>query len=287
MGDPLPPALNIPTRVTDLSAVERGSKIIVQFSLPARSTEGLLLKKTGRAELRVANGGEKLFELPVDRPAVRYEFPAAGWIGKDVTLAVRVMGANGRDAGWSNIVAMSVIAPLGTPAALAAKAVPAGVLLTWQGAGARFRIFRRMEREPELLTTTDRHEFVDTTSEYGKTYFYSAQAVDKAESEISREVQITPVDRFPPAVPAGLTAVASAASIELLWERNAEADLAGYRVYRSSGDSPYERISETQESPNYSDRKVESGKQYRYAVSSVDKSGNESERSLPVEATVP
>lgn len=287
MGDPLPPALNIPARVTDLTAIERGAKIIVQFSLPGYSTEGLLLKKIGRAELRVANGGEKLFELPVDQPAVRYEFPAAEWIGKYVTLAVRVMGANGRDAGWSNSVALSVITPLATPAALDAKAVPAGVQLTWRGAGARFRIFRRAEGEPALLTTTDRHDFIDTTSEYAKTYYYSAQALGKAESEVSPEIEITPVDRFPPAVPAGLTAVPSAASIELLWERNTEPDLAGYRVYRSSGDGPYQRISETQESPNYSDRKVESGKLYRYAVSSVDKSGNESEKSTPVEAPVP
>jgi fibronectin type 3 domain-containing protein len=278
--------LNIPTKVTDLSAVEQGSKIIVQFSAPRRSTEGLVLKKAVRAELRVMNGGEKLFELPVDRPVVRYELPATEWIGKNVTLAVRVMGANARDAGWSNTVSLGVVAPLPTPDALTAQAVPTGVQLTWRGSGVRFRIFRRTQSEPELLTTTVQHEFIDTTSEYGKTYHYSVQALDKSESEVSPEFAITPADRFAPAVPAGLTAVISTASIELVWERNTEADLAGYRVYRAEDDAIYQLISGTQEAPNYSDRKIESGKRYRFSVTAIDQNGNESEKSPPVEVTV-
>lgn len=286
IGDPLPPALNIPTQVTDLSAVEQGSKIVVQFSLPRRSTEGLVLKKTVRAELRVTNGGEKLFDLPVDRPVVRYELPATEWIGKNVTLAVRVMGANGRDAGWSNTVALGVVAPLASPEALTAQAVPTGVQLTWRGSGVRFRIFRRTQGEPDLLATTSQREFIDTTSEYGKTYHYSVQALDKSESDVSPEVEITPVDRFPPAVPVGLTAVISTAGIELVWERNTEADLAGYRVYRAEGEGMYQLISGTREAPNYSDRKIESGKRYRYAVSAIDQNANESEKSPPVEVTV-
>ena len=36
--------------------------------------------------------------------------------------------------------------------------------------------------------------------------------------------------------------------------------------------------------PSYSDHQVEHGKTYRYAVSAIDKSGNESARSGPVEA---
>ena len=38
------------------------------------------------------------------------------------------------------------------------------------------------------------------------------------------------------------------------------------------------------EAPNYSDRRVASGKRYRYAISAVDLLGNESARSQPVEA---
>ena len=40
VGDPLPPALNIPVPVADLNAVQRGDQIIIQFTVPQMTTEG-------------------------------------------------------------------------------------------------------------------------------------------------------------------------------------------------------------------------------------------------------
>jgi fibronectin type 3 domain-containing protein len=73
------------------------------------------------------------------------------------------------------------------------------------------------------------------------------------------------------------------ASIELAWERNTEADLAGYRIYRATGNGPMEQLAEVSLLPTYSDRAVEHGKIYRYAITSVDRAGNESERTGLVE----
>ena len=44
---------------------------------------------------------------------------------------------------------------------------------------------------------------------------------------------------------------------------------------------------ETAEAPSYSDKQVESGKQYRYAVSAFDKTGNESKRSDEIAVAAP
>ena len=52
-GEPLPPALNRPNRVVDLSAVERGEKIVIHFTLPAKTTEGLPVKQNPDIELRL------------------------------------------------------------------------------------------------------------------------------------------------------------------------------------------------------------------------------------------
>ncbi len=100
---------------------------------------------------------------------------------------------------------------------------------------------------------------------------------------MSPTVEIVPVDKFPPAVPTGLTAAASPDSVELAWERNTDPDFAGYRVYRSLDGAAFEKIADSLEAPNYSDRGVAGGKRYRYAVSAVDLLGNESARSQPVE----
>jgi hypothetical protein len=47
VGEPMYPALNIPVRIVDLGAVERGDNLEVSFSIPAVTTEGMVIKKAG------------------------------------------------------------------------------------------------------------------------------------------------------------------------------------------------------------------------------------------------
>ncbi len=104
-----------------------------------------------------------------------------------------------------------------------------------------------------------------------------------AESEDSATVSITPKDEFPPAPPTGLNFILGGKTIELTWTRNTETDLKGYRVYRAFENNNFERITtDTQDSTSYSDRNLESGKRYRYAVTAIDTAGNESKMSEPV-----
>jgi hypothetical protein len=301
IGEPLPPLMNIPARVGDLAAVERGSKLVVQFTVPTMTTEGKVLTQALRLELRI---GPKPFNPETAKPAsqgavvqaggARYEIPASQWVGKEVSIAVKVIGANGRDAGWSTAVDLPVVSPPEQPTDLHVEAVPQGVRLTWKGAGKDFGVFRRGpdEHDFSLLAHTDKPEYTDTTIEWGKAYLYLVQSFVKAgkvqaESDLSEEVQIVPRDTFPPPVPVGLTGVPSTSTIELVWERNTAANIAGYRVYRALGNGPFQLLVDTQEAPSYSDHKIESGKVYRYAVTAVKRNGMESEKTAPVEVTAP
>ena len=94
-------------------------------------------------------------------------------------------------------------------------------------------------------------------------------------------------DEFPPAVPSGANAIAGVSTIELSWDRNSEADFKQYRIYRSVDGGPFVKIAEGLETPTYSDRAIESGKRYGYAITSLDQLGNESEKSAPVEIQAP
>jgi hypothetical protein len=305
IGEPMYPLVNIPKRVTDLAAVERGAAIVYQFTLPPLTTEGKLAK-IGRVEIRAGeappgafNRDEwlaKAIELqakPGARGHVRSEVPAATWVGKDVIFGVRVYGVNGRNADWSNLVAVTVVAPLATPSGVEVKAVAEGVQVSWQGPAGQFKVFRRAGDEALApVATVEVNQWLDPATEYGKRYRYIVQAVQKAgvseaESEPSEAAEITPVDIFPPAVPVGLNAIAATQNIELVWDRNTEPDMAGYRLYRAAGDGKLEKIADIAETPSYSDRKVESGKHYRYAVSAVDRLGNESKQSEAVEIIAP
>lgn len=307
IGEPLPPLLNIPGAVRDLTAAQRGSKIILQFSLPQLTTEGMPFRTLERVEVRagvavpgvfkvdtwVANS-KPLTGISTEQERVRYEMPASPWIGNDIIVGARVFGVNGRASEWSNFVTLSVVTPLNRPSHVRAEVRPNGVLLTWVGSAKTFRVFRREgdERALSVIGDSVRAEWVDNTAQFGKTYRYAIEAINKAgasetASERSEEVSITPEDRFPPAVPSGLTAVVSTQSIELTWDRNTESDLAGYRVYRLISGDEEQKVAELQDVPSYSDRNMEAGRHYRYAVTAVDKLGNESQKSAPVEINAP
>jgi fibronectin type 3 domain-containing protein len=164
------------------------------------------------------------------------------------------------------------------------------VRLQWSGTAPSWRIYRQGpgQERPEFLGESATPGYLDATARVGQEYRYQVQGRrDKTESEISDPVTIIPKDEFAPATPVGLSATASVSTIELAWDRNTESDLRGYKIYRAAGDGRFERIAELVETPTYSDRQIEAGKRYRYAVTAFDTANNESPRSAIVEATAP
>jgi hypothetical protein len=83
---------------------------------------------------------------------------------------------------------------------------------------------------------------------------------------------VTPVDTFPPAAPQRLAAISGVDVINLIWEANAEPDLAGYLVLR--GTAPGGTLQALTPTPiretTYRDQSVRPGERYVYAVVAVD-----------------
>ncbi len=83
---------------------------------------------------------------------------------------------------------------------------------------------------------------------------------------------VTPVDTFPPAAPKQLAAIAGVGVVNLIWEPNAEADLAGYIVLR--GEAPGGSLQAITPAPiretTYRDESATPGVRYTYAVVAVD-----------------
>jgi fibronectin type 3 domain-containing protein len=129
--------------------------------------------------------------------------------------------------------------------------------------------------------------FTDSNIEFGTDYEYLVQSVQKvddnkfAESDLSEIVAFNPVDKFAPATPAGLSAASGTRTIELVWDRNTEKDMAFYRIYRDGS-----RLADNVVGASFSDDGAEAGKTYKYQVSAVDTAGNESALSAPIEAGI-
>jgi hypothetical protein len=291
IGDVRPPLLNIPARIMNLRAAEYGDKIAVAFTLPLLTTDGQSLTGIRSIELRVGANPDRIFQIPPkDSGAIAFDTPAADFVGKTVTLAVRSTGPKGKASEWSNLWTLDVQAPLSTPLSVAAANAPKGVRLTWNGGGPRYRIFRASGAgSPARIGESDKLEYDDATIEIGTEYRYYVQAIsgDLYQSEVSAPFSFTPQDVFPPAVPEGLAGIPGVGAIELVWQRNIEEDFAGYNMFRALGNGEFQKVAGPLDAPTYSDRDFEAGKTYRYSVSSVDRAGNESARSAPVEIVAP
>jgi len=305
VAEPLPPLANVPNRVADLSALQRGTQIVVRFTVPTLTTEGIALKPPLHLDLRAGPGPEpfnqevwaanatKVTATSIKEGVASYEIPATTWVGKDVLIAVDVSGTNGKESGWSKLTVVPVVPAPERPADVQVESTAKGIRLTWQAHGNLFRIFRSTNGGPLMqVTEVPGPPWTDETTQFGQKYDYQVQTIVKlpenreAESERSAEISLTPEDKFPPATPAGLRAAEAPNSIELSWEPDTESDFAGYRLYRSVSGAGFQQIADP-DLPSYSDRNVEHGKTYRYQVSAVDRIGNESSPSMPVEITFP
>ncbi len=343
-GAPLPPSLQLPDRVVDLSAVRTGNQVALTWSMPKRDTDKVLLKGNVTVRIcrneRVANGcsiAAKVQVAPEANGTFTDKLPPAQAEGapRVLTYFVELDNRQGRSAGLSNGAQILAGEAPAAVNGLAAEMRRDGVLLQWMpappaAAPVAVRLVRTLVStpapapvkstqgplapRPEPLERTllvkpgpDLDQALDSSIQFGETYEYRAQRVARVtvngemlelSGPLSSLVRIAAVNVFPPAVPRGLAAVATAGAegagpaIDLNWQPGTEADLAGYIVYRREAGQPennWLRISPAQPvaTPYYHDANVQPGHTYLFRVSSVDQQGHESARSAEAEETVP
>lgn len=225
-----------------------------------------------------------------------------------ITYAVVTEGETARSeySNLATIVPLPVSAP---PKALTAQARAEGVVLTWAVPTtsvtqdppiiAGYHIYRSAAGEtvpPDLVTPVNTGIVTGTTytdvPPYGE-HEYRVSAVAATgppllQSDLSMPARATFKDLIPPPVPGSLTPLVETKAVRLIWPPVEAADLAGYRIYRAEGIGHGTAIRDIGTIPidggkiftdtGYLDRSVDLGIAYRYAVTAVDKSGNESEK---------
>jgi fibronectin type 3 domain-containing protein len=107
------------------------------------------------------------------------------------------------------------------------------------------------------------------------------------ESAPSDEVCVTVRDIFPPAAPTGVAALVREGAAEVSWSPSPESDLAGYRVYRASGEQPPRRVADRPpDQTSFRETGLPAGV-HLYTITAVDRDGNESAPSRPAEVRIP
>jgi hypothetical protein len=252
--------------------------------------------------------------------------PLASGEARPVIYFVELRNKKGRSAGLSNGATVLVGEAPRPVEGLKAEVRKQGIVLSWtaDGENATVRLQRKLLTPPatkvrqgplapvpeainETLLVEEgaaQGRAMDKTIRIGESYAYRAQRIRRVDvdgktlelaGELSQPIDVEAKDVFPPEVPAGLVAVAAGAengagpAIDLSWQPDTEAELAGYVVYRREGDGEWQRISPATPGiePAFHDAHVQPGRSYRYAVSAVGKDGHESDRSAEAQETVP
>jgi fibronectin type 3 domain-containing protein len=144
------------------------------------------------------------------------------------------------------------------------------------------------------LATSETNSYSDTSFNFDRTYIYVVRSViqvegKELESSDSQPLTVTPRDTFPPAAPQSVVAALLFGPapgdfvVELSWSISLETDLAGYRVYRSEQESIRGQLlnADLLPTPAFRDTSVQPGHRYWYAVTAVDRAGNESVPAAP------
>jgi fibronectin type 3 domain-containing protein len=244
--------------------------------------------------------------------------------GGMVTYLVRTRASEKRASANSNVVSLRLFPVPERIASVVARVTETAIELSWPApahtsagdpltAVSGYRIYRseivpaaaasaaqalssgQKETRATPLAVADTTSYRDTSFTFDRTYIYIVRSVVQAEghpleSPDSEPLTVTPRDIFPPAAPQDVVAALLPGTnpgsflVDLSWSINLEADLAGYRVYRSEQEGTRGQLLtlDLLLTPADRDTSVQSGHRYWYTVTAVDRAGNESTPSAPV-----
>jgi hypothetical protein len=303
VGEPLPPLLDIPGQTQDFSVHQELADLVASWTWPTHGSEGQVYRRTERFEVYAAyvptdgampteeafnalgdlvrsvgvetiNGGQ-----PGDTITVRAPLDAR--YGSRFGFAVRSVSTRGKVSAWSAVRVLDIVSPPGETTGLRVETLEEGVRLEWSPVdGAQdYQIERRVGTgEFAVIGESANLEYLDVSTAWGQPSAYRLRARKLAgESPLvagvaSTRFEVVPVDRFPPAAPSDLRAIATESGVELSWGMNSESDLAGYRVLRD-GNPVHDGLLE---SANYSAPVITDGQTVVYQIVSADLSGNTS-----------
>jgi hypothetical protein len=291
------------------TAYEDGSTLSMIERIEIWIFEGITAEEAETAEIPVAEfeqTAELLATITEDQiqKSMVYSYDLSGkdYLSKKYTFGLRVKDKK-RYSPFSVLVSMKpMILPL-PPTEVVAAVFPDRIEITWNPPIENrdkssppnvkgYNIYRS-EGETELQRLnaglTEGEKYEDRNFVFGQTYRYSvrASATDTSpyfESEDSEGMEILAKDTFAPEPPKGLISVAGQAVLAISWDANAEEDLEGYQVWRREEEATEFRLltPDPIKESAYNDKAIEKGKMYAYAVTALDKDGNESQKSKTI-----
>ncbi len=287
--------MSIPESARDFRVEQVGYDLHFTWTNPSRNVD-----QSASADLNRAVIHENEFsvaEVQVAGPGETQSFtlPARELVGLTRDYTIRFETSGGRVSAPSPPAQVMVIDVPGPGSGVRARVDQNQVTLEWEppqtGAGITdgYRIYRSGELiagEGERVLTMTR--FTDTRFRVGETYVYSVVPFREGASGLVAglpfdAVTLTALDGTAPNAPVGLTLTPFDGGVFVRWEFNPEVDVVGYVVFRrDDADGDFRRISPDGQATNaFQDSEYQPG--FAYAVTALDRSGNESASSIAID----
>lgn len=164
--------------------------------------------------------------------------------------------------------------------------------LSWP---VRYQVYRRTEDKKfsALGAPITRTSFVDETVQNDREYFYQVQTKHVYHETLvpggySKTISAVPSDITPPSVPQLLSAVRVSGGVKILWDSVTAIDLAGYRIYRRTDETPWARVGQTSAGAfSFLDISIPAGQAvWYYSITSFDRETPPNESSFSQELSV-
>ena len=210
---------------------------------------------------------------------------------------IRGVARNGRSGPPSARIAVPLSTTPDAPSGLKAENTEKAIVVEWLpavvtvvGASRTYNVYKAdAPEEPLNAKPLETATFQQAGAALGTEVCFRVRAVEAngpvlIESPLSEPACLTPKDVFAPVTPKGLATVSTPGAVQLIWDANAESDLAGYIVLRA--EAPDETLQPLTPAPIrdtvFKDASVTPGVRYLYAIVAVD-SATPPNRSAPSE----
>ncbi len=319
---PLPPESVVPQAIDDLRYTVNDKGIQLTWSYPVKTIKGSVLEDISsfqlfRAEIPLEDYCGSC-PIPFTEPVtVGGGSPLDGQTRRKVSYDSNLLRSGHKyffkvrsrtswfaDSADSNVITLVWFDPAAATGKVTAVPGDRQVSLAWQPvtlktAGkdllVKYQVLRSLDGK-DFTKTGDplvATSYLDRQVSNGQKYFYSVQTMTEYKNElaqggVSKEVATTPIDLTPPVPPTGVSAVRTEVGIKVFWDRNDDADLAGYRVYRRVADQDeYQMLGNVDPTHTlFVDTKASESVRYYYAVTALDGATPANESSKSKEATV-
>ncbi len=281
----------------------------IETDEPGESNWEKRFKNDGRLLLTITKETmpDYIFDGEQENPVMQFIYPLEkDFLSKEYLFSLRVKDIRRRKSLYSTPISFKAKMLSHPPLNIIAEVFENKILLQWEPPlenidqsnpplVSGYNVYRAVGKSKAVLLNPSlildqpyvlEQTYEDKIFDFGTTYSYfvrvsSNEASPYQESEDSEVIEISPKDTFAPVPPKGVVLVMGPDILSLSWDANQESDLGGYRVWkRAEGESEFAALMKEPILENtYTDTSVEKNIRYYYAITSLDKAGNESQKS--------